>query len=371
MFEEQQMNVAFEDDLFLNNNFNENIMPIQQMQMPIQQANIRRAPSGRNLRDRARMPKIRRRGSYDEEEESEGMSEDYDSSGNEEMGDRDSVYNDYRLQIKSDNRKVNVRKINLSSMKNTIEFIERNYISGVKNTTTNKFWVEVASHILENSGAPFLSENFVYCTKDQIPFVISFLNLDSEAEPYEFSEAEGNYFINVHNNTILFFKHLKENDQCEEDSSNNILAAQKWFDSTEREIYDPEKNKKVEKKVEYFLKGKIYGSQLVISNVSSLEQDIQIITEVPQGSIPIHKNDFHLNYDVKIAPFSTQKYEFYFYFPIDGEYTFCPACITCENKRINVQAANTTIKVLEKGKKINSYFYLGLLEAIFKIFQIF
>lgn len=370
-FEEQIM--LEEEDLFSNNAMMENIAPMQ-MQMniaaPIQQRNIapvqqqmrfspiqqqmniasprprviRRAPSGRNMRERRRLPHIRNP-SFDDDDE-EGFSET--ESGDEEMGDRDSVYNDYRLKIGNDNRKVNIRKINLSSMKNTVEFVERSYLSNARNASTNKFWVEVASHILNNSGEPFLSENFVYCSRDQIPFVISFLNLDSEAESYEFTEEEKSYFINVKNNTILFFKHLKENDECEEDNSNNILAAQKWFDSTEREIYDPERNKKVEKKVKYFLKGKIYGSQLVISNVSSLEQDIQIITEVPQGSIPISKNDFHLNYDVKISPFSTKKYEFYFYFPKEGEYNFCPACITCDNKRINVQASNTTIKVLEK-----------------------
>ena len=292
----------------------------------------------------------------DEEIEGEDDSESFSGSGMDEDYDGGSgmseqyEYNTNFDIVNRKNRKIEVKRLNLSSLKKTQEFIERGYLTDARHAQINKFWVELAEYILNTDPEkkPFLSQNFVYCPECQIPFIIPFMALDSEAEKHEFKTEGSEYFIEVKSNTILYFKHLKETEGSEEDTSNNVLAAQKWFDSRERYIYDAEKNRNVEKEVAYFLKGKVYGSQLVISNVSSTNQDLEIITEIPQGAIPVSKNDFHLVYTESVAQFSTKKYQFFFYFPEEGEYSFCPACVTCDGKRINIQASSTKITVLSQ-----------------------
>ena len=171
------------------------------------------------------------------------------------------------------------------------------------------------------------------------------------APTQKFTSEEGETYLTLENGTgLLFLKHLKERDQVP-DTSNTVLVAQKWFHKTERFEYNPETGVNEEKIISYFLKGQLYGCQVVVTNVSSVEQKIQVITEIPKGSIPVYHNDIHQSLDYTLAAFSTRTNEFYFYFPNSGKYTYCPACVTREGKKVHVQASSTELTVLDEPPK--------------------
>ena len=120
--------------------------------------------------------------------------------------------------------------------------------------------------------------------------------------------------------------------------SSSILSAQKIFDPAKPTIYNPNTNRDVPYDPEFLVKNKKYGCQLVVTNISSIPVNLQIITEVPQGSIPIIENEFHKTIDTELQGFKTEKLEFFFYFPSEGQFDFCPACITTdEGAKIDVK----------------------------------
>ena len=137
--------------------------------------------------------------------------------------------------------------------------------------------------------------------------------------------------------------------------SSSILSAQKIFDPTKPTIYNPHTNRDVPYDPEFLIKNKKYGCQLVVTNISSIPVNLQIITEIPQGSIPIINNEFHKTIDIELQGFKTEKIEFFFYFPQEGTFDFCPACITTdEGSRIDVKMTGKLGVNSAEGKKLPS-----------------
>lgn len=283
-----------------------------------------------------------------------------DSEGEEE-GEDDSQEENPTI-IRYINREVNLRHGNSANMKKTRMYVERGYLMN-RDVKVNKFWVDLARHLVNGDDKPFISENFIFCSKEEIPLVVAFLGLEFTSESYEIFEKESKKYLKVKNNSLVLIKHLKE-QEGDEDNSQTLLVAQKIFDESERTVYDEKRNSNVEKIVNFFIKGKIYGSQLVLSNVSSIQQSIQIITEIPQGSLPIRTSEYHQSFDLTIDEFSTKKVEIFFYFPEEGQYTFCPACVTNQGMRVPVQASNLKINVLAtKPSEISIENASGILQS--------
>jgi hypothetical protein len=296
--------------------------------------------------------------------------DDDDSSGNQEDGSEDShpgkkdkkdgkQYYNY-MTLKKRRQEVTVTRLQQASLKVTKEYREMGYFFQPKTASeplknykidSNLFWIDLAKHLLSNKGQPFISQNFIYVDSQHIPFVVAFMDL-SHAIPAQNFTTEGTEteLTLKGGNALLFLKHLKERDAII-DSTNTVLTAQKWFDKEERFEYNLETSQNEEKTINFFLTGKIYGSQVVVTNVSSVEQKVQVITEVPQGAIPVIKNDFHQSLDWKLNQFSTQTFEFYFYFPQKGQYTYCPACVTRDGKKVQIQTSSLDLSVLDEPPK--------------------
>ena len=123
--------------------------------------------------------------------------DDDDDSGDEEQTD----YN-FKL-IKPNHKKVNLRRINQACLKNTKRYNERETLGplGIK---SNKFWVDLGRQITYNPKDLFMSENFVFCTKAEIPLVAAFMTLDLIADPYEIKEEGKEVTLKVLSNSIVF-----------------------------------------------------------------------------------------------------------------------------------------------------------------------
>lgn len=260
------------------------------------------------------------------------------------------------MSLKKQRQEPKVSRLQQNSSKQTYEYREMGYFFQNRDDQkysieSNLFWVDLAKHLLSDRSKPFLSPNFVYLQGQTLPFALAFVDLGFEGSSPKFTTADGNTSLILEKgNGLLYLKHLKERDQVP-DASNTVLAAQKWFDKDERFEYNIESGTTEEKQVEYFLTGKIYGSQVVVTNVSSVEQKIQIISEIPQGAIPIIENDFYQNRDLKLAQFSTSTLNFHFYFPAAGTFKFCPACVTREGKKVATQISGTEVVVLNEPPK--------------------
>jgi len=115
---------------------------------------------------------------------------------------------------------------------------------------------------------------------------------------------------------ILFVRELVET----EIRTSAISVSMNYFDHSERmHIVDGES---VDKFIfKNFKTNKVYGSRVVITNVSSVDQRVEILCQIPQGSISCGQACFQTkSWSQVIEPYGTYRREFFFYWPEPGQF---------------------------------------------------
>ena len=74
---------------------------------------------------------------------------------------------------------------------------------------------------------------------------------------------------------------------------------------------------------EEFLKGVVYGCQVVVTNPTSSVQKLDLLVQIPRMALPMARSRSTASFPLRLEPFSTHKMEYHFYFPASsGEKTF-------------------------------------------------
>jgi hypothetical protein len=140
----------------------------------------------------------------------------------------------------------------------------------------NKFWADLASHIVTGKGE-FLSQNFMYLkTEAEFVFAICFLP-DVFSAQYFLQSGDDDITIIAESSFFVFVKEVKS---VEYTKKYGILVNQRFFDPSDPYINE-EDGTKLEKNVTEFLKDKIYTCQTVITNTSVASLDLQILLDIP------------------------------------------------------------------------------------------
>jgi hypothetical protein len=103
----------------------------------------------------------------------------------------------------------------------------------------------------------------------------------------------------------------------------------------------------VEKYVkEEFLRGKIYGCKIVLTNITSATKRLSLLQQIPVGAIPVGGGFYTDSAHVELRPFSTTNppLEFLFYFPQIGNFDHFPVHVSCDEK-----GKRALLKVQKKG----------------------
>jgi hypothetical protein len=111
---------------------------------------------------------------------------------------------------------------------------QTSYAASNFHVSTNLFWLDYASYLLEREGKQFLTANFTRCADNQVSAFLTFALLDlplTEAESHGFkagSEAEGgrSMEITATGNIIIFKKEVKE---APLELSNDILVTHRYI----------------------------------------------------------------------------------------------------------------------------------------------
>ena len=130
--------------------------------------------------------------------------------------------------------------------------------------------------------------------------------------------------VKAANNLIIFKKEIKE---AKSELDNNIIAIHRFFESGKKHC---------EEKVKEFLTHQIYGWEVIITNVSSKNQTFQVLWQIPEGSLPVYSTNYQKSENKSLNAYSTMTFEFYFYFPKEGNYIQFPSNITINDKVIAV-----------------------------------
>ena len=108
---------------------------------------------------------------------------------------------------------------------------------------------------------------------------------------------------------------------------------------------------------------KPYILQTIISNVSSSNLDIQILVDIPEGSIPLKNHNKTQIKNITLSAYSTTTFDREFYFPSTGTFSVYPANASKNGMILSKSAKTAPIAVVEKEMIVKS----ETLEDILKI----
>lgn len=229
----------------------------------------------------------------------------------------------------------------------TNEYIERQYFqSETVFINEGKFWVDLLNHYTSGTNKPFLSENFIYSTNNltEMLFVLSVIDLPFEKGTHASESANNQLKLKAGSNCIVFSKEIQEKGDQKLDL--DILISQRFYDPFDRYVHSSDGTTKMLKNVSEFLVGKLYVSRVAITNSSETQHEINVVTEIPQGAVPVISLEYMKSTNMNVEPLTTQVIEFFFYFPKEGDFTCYPASINKDGCLVTTAAGVSNLKVV-------------------------
>lgn len=202
-------------------------------------------------------------------------------------------------------------------LESTKEWAENNYYhlpieqQLAELVTVNGFWKDFARW--DGKGG-FYSREFPVATGSftEMMFALSVLDLPFNAEEHEFTVDDNALKLIAESPLVVFHEEVKEAVRAEEGTP--ILVSQNYFRTDDRHRYVD--GQQVDKFVtDEFLRGVVYGSQVVVTNPTSSAHRLDLLVQIPEGAIPVSGSDYTKSESVQLNSFSTQLIELFFYFP--------------------------------------------------------
>jgi hypothetical protein len=149
---------------------------------------------------------------------------------------------------------------------------------------------------------------------------------------------------------VLFF-HREVKEAGMADNRPPLLVSQSYFQLNDR--FRMEDGQKIDKFVtQEFVRGVVYGAQVVVTNPTSARQRLDILSQIPKGAIPVRGLRATATQRVQLEPYSTHRLEIAFYFPASGEFMIYPAHLS-KSGAVIAHADGLTFKVVDKPTSID------------------
>ena len=212
----------------------------------------------------------------------------------------------------------------------------------------NPFWNDYAAAA---DGKPFLSTNLAEASHNfaEMMMALAVLDLPFEAAKHEVARDGRALTLTAGGAAIIFHKEVQE---APGEASKAILVSQNFYRHGER--YIQVGNEQVDKFIaDEFLSGVVYGCQVVITNPTSTKQKIEVLLQVPAGAIPVLNGQETRSVRMDLEPYRTATMDYFFYFPLPGEFPHYPLHVAKEGKLL-AAAEPFTFKVLDEPTKVDT-----------------
>ncbi len=208
----------------------------------------------------------------------------------------------------------------------------------------NRFWQDYA---LWDGKSPFLSASLSEAASSfaEIMLALAVLDLpfESEAKPAKSELKDGVLTLTPSTRSLLFHQEIKAAGPDKDGPP--LLVSQNFFREGDR--YLEENGERSDKFVSgEFLTGTVYGCQVVVTNPGSARRKLDVLFQIPAGSLPVHKTRITQLIPVQLDAFRTQTLDFHFYFPQPGEFAHFPVHVSRDGK-VAASAAPATFKVVD------------------------
>jgi hypothetical protein len=181
--------------------------------------------------------------------------------------------------------------------------------------TVNAFWRDYAAWVATGSKNGFVSANVAEAHRNftEMMLALAVLDLPFEAPKHTTKAENGQFTFTAGRPCVLFHKEIKPVDG-DKTSQGQLLVSQSFFRHGDR--YRMEGNEKFEKYVSAeFLTGVTYGANVVVTNPTSSRVKAAVLLQIPQGALPILGSKATDSKQVRLEPYTTQTFEYHFYFP--------------------------------------------------------
>eukprot|EP01122_Echinamoeba_exundans_P014341 TRINITY_DN6463_c0_g1_i1.p1 TRINITY_DN6463_c0_g1~~TRINITY_DN6463_c0_g1_i1.p1 ORF type:complete len:1433 (+),score=359.11 TRINITY_DN6463_c0_g1_i1:430-4728(+) len=293
--------------------------------------------------------------SYDEDADDAGMSMNDEEEADEEKERADSkpLAKKKKMSFGARERRSEPHEF-YREIDQTKEYAETNYWARSNTDETShlvpihQFWADFASR---NPKTLFLSKNFIWATSSftEIMFALSVLDLPLRAPAAlntEYNEAQ--MTIKTDTGLIIFHKDVKEAALAE---TRTVLATQTFFDPQDRYSYN--RGEQTEKYIQdEFLRNKVYGCNVILTNVGPSRQRASVLLQIPVGAIPVQRGTVTKSQFVDLAPYQSTQIEYYFYWPAAGVFPQFPAH-AARDERVIAFAQPSHLNVVESLSKID------------------
>ena len=217
--------------------------------------------------------------------------------------------------------------------------------------TVSAFWRDYAAW---NGKAPFLSGHVTEAARSFAEMMLALAVLDLPFEsPKHVTKSDGGAFaLTAGGPLIVFHRQIQPAAAAKENAG--LLVSQNFFRRDDAE--SEEGNEKFAKYVTgEFLSGVVYGAKVVVTNPGSTTEKLDLLLQIPQGALPVAGSKATDSRRVRLEPFTTQTFEYFFYFPAPGAKPFAhyPVNVARDGQSAGAAKADTfkVVKQLTQADK--------------------
>ncbi len=235
----------------------------------------------------------------------------------------------------------------------TEAYVERNWWGrprvGPDLVQANAFWRDYARH---QGDGPFVSTQVARAAGSFAEMLLALAVLDLPFTPGEHRTAQQDGTRTLRPATPLLLVRRELAPVAAEAAEGAILLSQDFYRLDERYRYVGQEQRDAFVSDE-FLKGVAYGCQVVVTNPTSTPRKLELLLQIPQGSIPVRNGAVTRGVAVHLPPYGTTSLDYAFYFPAPGTFAHYPVHAT-DGGTLAAFTEPRTFRVLREPTRIDT-----------------
>jgi hypothetical protein len=208
------------------------------------------------------------------------------------------------------------------------------------------FWHDYAKH----ADGPFLSRHFADASRNftEMAFALSVLDLPFTAGKHDTKFDGGKMTLTPGSRVIAFHEEVRAAEG--KGGQTPILISQNFYRHGDR--FTDVNGEKHDKFVSgEFVVHTPYGCQIVVTNPTSSRQKLNVLVQLPVGSLPLANGQFTKSVALDLEPYRTHTLDYLFYFPTPGQFAHFPVHVSKSEQHLASAPATTFNVVATPTKK--------------------
>ncbi len=207
------------------------------------------------------------------------------------------------------------------------------------------FWKSLSER---ESLSNFLSDELHFAASNVTEALLALALLDLPLAPAEVTTAieNGRIVVTSSKPIVVFVESIEEAKKG--DDATNLMVGQEIYPlapGVDASLLAPVTGQAL-------VKGVGYRASVVVTNPSSVAKTISVLTQVPQGAIPLQGGKVVQSHSLRLEPYSTQQLQYSFYYPQAGEFDHYGAQANVDGSFV-ASAASSKRRVLDQPENVD------------------